>query len=142
METEESAHLRQGSAPDFFNLGANAASPVLRLQATPTTFAPFSRLPTELRRAIWKEACNLRKLVDIQPTVLTELETQDRTSRMQIALAPADYRNGTNKFEYKTMSQAPAILHTSPEAREVGLESYSLEFGTQYIETFGRAQVD
>jgi hypothetical protein len=113
MGTNEGVYLSEGAAVarsgdplDFFNLGPNPVSSILSGQTTPTTFTLFPKLPPppEIRRAIWKEACYGRRLVDIQPTVLRELETASGYARMQITPSPEDYRLGITKFEYKTMS--------------------------------------
>ncbi|KAH8786333.1 hypothetical protein F5882DRAFT_123013 [Hyaloscypha sp. PMI_1271] len=69
-------------------------------------FTKFPKLPPELREKIWKEHCG-----DYEPRVvdlwLKESSTEDN-------------------LIYCTHSRAPAILHTSSEARHIGLQHYDL----------------
>lgn len=44
-------------------------------------------------------------------------------------------------IEFRTHSQLPTILHTSVEAREVGLEHYKLEFGFDLVQSLGLMQL-
>jgi len=69
-------------------------------------FTKFPKLPPQLREQIWKEHCG-----DYEPRVvdlwLKESSTEDN-------------------LIYGTHSRAPALLHTSSEARRIGLQHYDL----------------
>ena len=44
---------------------------------SPSTFAPFSKFPFELRRKVWKDACFHTQMIDLSPVLLKTLETKD-----------------------------------------------------------------
>jgi 2EXR family len=93
-------------------------------------FTCFKKLPLELRRQIWKEACCVSRFVDIWATPIGE--------------DLGDYSNyefyGQTLYSTKS-TDTPAILHRSPEARSVGLEHYSLAFGSSTTQYFGKATI-
>jgi 2EXR family len=84
-------------------------------------FVCFKELPTELRRIIWN-------LVAREPRIV-EFSYYPKQKTME------------SKFPSKTM--VPAILHTSSEARTVGLEVYEeLNFGFFFDTTYINWEVD
>ncbi|KAN0102840.1 hypothetical protein V8E51_011153, partial [Hyaloscypha variabilis] len=84
-------------------------------------FTCFPKLPLEIRRMIWKEACSVERVLDIWP-VLLDVE------------GAAKFFDSTRgiPFSYKSYSTHPAILHTSRESRSTGLENYCLSFETKF----------
>lgn len=77
-------------------------------------FTFFPELPPELRNKIWNEACFETRIIDLW---LVKGSTP-------------------NKIIYGSYCHSPAILHTSREARGIGLQHYVLVFGTA-IKTYG-----
>lgn len=71
-------------------------------------FTLFPNLPPELRNKIWNEHCT-----QYEPQIIDLWATKDSTE---------------TKMRYGTHSQAPPILHTSREARSIGLKYYKLLF--------------
>lgn len=83
--------------------------------AVPETFTCFPRLPLELRDSIWTHASFGSRNLDTWMEFLGEM----RYNR------PSD---SSQSFRYATMSRPPPILHTSREARNVGLRQYHSMF--------------
>ena len=94
----------------------------LQLQVSPTgdvavtavrldQFTLFPKLPPELRRKIWKEACFEPRIVEVDisiyPTILTALSVD---------------------CDYETQTPTPAILHVCSESRQIGLKHYDRIF--------------
>jgi hypothetical protein len=78
----------------------------------PVTFILFRRFAPEIRRLIWKHAANEVRLVEF--TYVSKEKTIGA------------------RFPSRTL--VPAILHTSKEAREVGLQIYEkLDFGSSFL---------
>jgi hypothetical protein len=77
-------------------------------------FTLFPKLAIELRLEVWKLACFESRIVDLWTVKIPET-------------APRYYR-------YRSYSTVP-ILHTCKEAREVGLQHYSSEFGVEFIKS-------
>ena len=95
-------------------------------------FTPFPRLAPELRQKLWKEACCVSRIVDIWATPIGGKECREFTTHF--------FDRGT--YFYKTNPHGtPAILHTSREARTIGLEHYTLSFGSTFIGAIGTAIV-
>lgn len=69
-------------------------------------FTCFPKLPPELRNRIWKEHCG-----DYEPRII-DLWLKESSTK--------------DNLIYCTHSRAPALLHTSREARSVGLQHYDL----------------
>jgi hypothetical protein len=69
-------------------------------------FTKFPKLPPELREQIWKEHCG-----DYEPRVVDLWLKESSTEGNLI---------------YGTHCRAPALLHTSSEARRIGLQHYDL----------------
>lgn len=90
------------------------------------TFHLFPQLPIELRHTIWDEACCVSRVVDLESWPLTGdggyggIGDALFDSFRQVA------------FVISTGSGHPPILHTSREARLVGLKHYKLDLGTEY----------
>jgi hypothetical protein len=84
-------------------------------------FTCFPKLPLEIRRMIWKEACSVERVLDIWAVTL------------DVAGTTAFFKKayGTVPFSYMSHCKHPAVLHTSRESRSVGLENYCLSFGTE-----------
>lgn len=74
------------------------------------SFAPFSRLPTELRIMIWKLTLEPRDVDFIIRDWETAICHEDMFSCIRLKLSEA----------------VPAIFHACPESREVALSSYTL----------------
>lgn len=114
--------------PLFFNRSTNP-SPDAATTAFASTndrgasskvFTLFPRLPTELRLKIWKDACFEPRLIDLWfvPVELNQSINFDETAQ---------------PFVFRSHSRGvPSILHTSQEARIVGLQNYSLDFDTAF----------
>jgi 2EXR family len=93
------------------------------------TFTRFPKLPLELRRKIWKEACSVPRLVDLWANFPFTLQMGfDATFR------PMAYDSYSSKYP-------PAILHASHESRIVALENYRLCFGWEINEVSDRAKL-
>src|SRR6187402_1059733 len=71
---------------------------------TSTSFTRFPDLPTELRLKIWGFAWQAQRVVELQYCIV------DR--------------------QFFSFQHLPAVLHTSRESREAGLQYYHLSFGT------------
>lgn len=74
----------------------------------------FPKLAPELRNKIWEEHC-----IQAEPRIIDLWLTKDSTKK---------------KMKYGSNSRAPAILHTSREARGMGLQYYTFLF-TKEIES-------
>ncbi|CZR64274.1 uncharacterized protein PAC_14172 [Phialocephala subalpina] len=85
-------------------------------------FTCFPNLPVEIRMKIWKEAC-------FQPRVVDSYLTCPGDEEESHYIWHLFDRDQFLTFVTITARRAPAILHTSQEARKIGLENYSLEFG-------------
>ncbi|CZR60158.1 uncharacterized protein PAC_10054 [Phialocephala subalpina] len=84
-------------------------------------FTPFPRLPIELRLKVWKYACFKPRLIDLWFVPVADKRDSFKFDEFQ------------QPFIYEShCRQAPAVLHTSQEARNVGLQHYSLEFGSKF----------
>jgi hypothetical protein len=84
-------------------------------------FAVFKKLPTELRRMVWKLAAKVPRVVEFS------YYPKQKTIASQ--------------FPSKTL--VPAILHTSSEARACGLEFYKkLDFGSFFDNTYINWELD
>jgi len=78
-----------------------------------TSFAPFSRLPTELRFAIWKIAANEPRLIEIKRGPYEEDETDFNAYLCHYGVRVAAKSH-----------QTPAVLRTCKEARETTLHLF------------------
>ncbi len=76
-------------------------------------FPKFPELAPEIRLKIWKQICFLPRMVD-----LWQVQTDFIFPHCRI-------------YEYKSHCPIPAILHTSQEARDVGLKYYIRGFGRE-----------
>lgn len=94
-------------------------------------FTCFPKLPPELRHKIWHNACSVPRLIDLWPKLTGPAETaQDFFEEFEIP-----------PFILKSHCQRiPPILHTSKEAREVGLQNYELSFGTAFNQSMHGAR--
>lgn len=79
--------------------------------APATEFVRFPKLPLELRVAIWKE-----------------MAQQGRTITVRLKGHPFIY----TMVPKQNAAAVPSILHTSKEARCIGLETYRAYFGTRF----------
>lgn len=92
-----------------------------------STFAPFSRLPEELRLRIWETATTA-----IGPRVIIVEERGRDCSEERFE--GNGYRNN-NPLTFPTYhtscaSGVPAVLHATRESRAVAMEQYKLSFRT------------
>ncbi|KAG4427716.1 hypothetical protein IFR05_016802 [Cadophora sp. M221] len=85
-------------------------------------FTIFPLLSLEMRLLVWEFVCFQPRLVDIWPT----------KSGIEL-LARLFLEEGFEEpyYNYTHCGTVPSILHTSREARTVGLQYYQLEFGTE-----------
>jgi hypothetical protein len=74
-------------------------------------FTLFPKPAPELRNKIWEEHCT-----QAEPRTIDLWLTNDSTEK---------------KMKYRTHSRAPAILHTSREARGIALQYYTLLFAKE-----------
>ncbi|CAG8973138.1 hypothetical protein HYALB_00008669 [Hymenoscyphus albidus] len=124
------------------NAGANENS------LAPTTLNSFTRfmdLPTELRLAIWELSCEMPRFVDFW---------MGTTRNIKCPNIDAKHRRRTEKYlnsfacrpVYKSHAKTvPSILHTSQEARAVGLNYFSPLFNEYQhnipVRSFAQPQV-
>ncbi|KAF8857016.1 hypothetical protein BDZ45DRAFT_674977 [Acephala macrosclerotiorum] len=100
-----------------------AASIASREKPLPfSTFTCFPNLPVEIRLKIWKEACFQPRVID---SYLTCPGDEEESHYIWCLFS----RDQFLTFVTITARRAPEILHTSQEARKIGLENYTLEFG-------------
>jgi len=78
----------------------------------PTT---FDKLPIELRLKVWKELGYIPRNIDV----------------WEVVEAVDNKPSGRRLPKYRSYNAIPPILHVSHEARTVGLEHYTLSFGTK-----------
>jgi hypothetical protein len=79
--------------------------------------------------------CRQSRNIDIWTSCPDELDNYARTGLRAVFELPR------RLVEFKSHNfKPPSILHTSREAREIGLNNYSLEFGLEILEKQGRAQ--
>ncbi|KAE9374292.1 hypothetical protein N431DRAFT_335360 [Stipitochalara longipes BDJ] len=95
-------------------------------------FTLFPKLPPELPNKIWKNACFVSRAVDIWQVPVGENDFGKACLKA--------FRNRI--WVYKSHSRTPSILHTSMEARSVGLEHYELSFGTKITAKIGPTEID
>lgn len=87
------------------------------------SFTCFPKLPLELRRQIFKEACCVSRVIDIRANPIGSEEVGIAFFGEYLA-APVGFRT--------FCKSTPSILHVSREARSIGLKYYGLEFGTEF----------
>lgn len=102
-------------------------------------FTLFPKLPLELRRNIWKQACFVPRNIDIWVQDL--LEGNSLCGRSYNSRFRGHFRYPLNVFSYRSLSRPPAVLHATGESRAIGLEHYSLEFGTDIEQDFDRSTI-
>lgn len=98
-------------------------------------FTFFPKLPLEIRDMIWAEGCKEERIIDVRAVAISDLQDEDFFMRPADAETPKPYM--VKSFTYTV----PAILHTSQEARKVGLKHYSLDFGTDVERKVGPASI-
>jgi 2EXR family len=83
-------------------------------------FKYFGQLPTKIRLRIWTQVC-------LEPCII------------DLWVVPTDKASNaiSSTFYYATHSHVPSILGVSRGARKVGLEHYTLEFGTYFKKIIG-----
>jgi 2EXR family len=87
---------------------------------TDREFAPFRKLPIELRRMIWKYATPKQRVIQIMSDGYTqEILEGHSTTHLYIWKAKASY------------TTVPALLHVHQESRIIGEETYSKVFSQQ-----------
>ncbi|KAG4441934.1 hypothetical protein IFR05_002553 [Cadophora sp. M221] len=106
-----SATTTTSSSPDH---DANPAAPV-----QPRVFELFPKFPLEIRLLIWKAICSEPRLLDIWYSEVG----LDRWTKA--------FRRVEQPHYYYTHVNIPSVLHVSREARNVGLQHYQLEFGSE-----------
>lgn len=91
----------------------------MELEKKDTKKAPatFDKLPVELRLKIWKEVCFIPRNIDVR--------------ELYARRWPGDRVYPDIFSKYRSYNPIPPILHTSHEARMVGLQHYSRSFATQ-----------
>ncbi|KUJ11603.1 uncharacterized protein LY89DRAFT_228232 [Mollisia scopiformis] len=83
------------------------------------SFTAFPRLPYELRRTIWNEACCVTRVLDLR---IEPFRTED-------ILVAFFYEYDDAPATVRTWCRiAPPILHASQESRSVGLKHYQPDF--------------
>ena len=98
-------------------------------------FTFFSTLPLQIRDMIWAFGCSEERIIDVRAVAISGLQDEDFFMR------PADDET-PRPFMVKSFTYTvPAILHTSQEARKVGLKHYSLEFRMNVERKVGPATV-
>jgi hypothetical protein len=105
------------------------------LQAA-TTFEGFPKLPLELRRMIWTYACFVPRNIDVWAVSTSEEEGFDEFDDSQYGA----YWGEITKS--RSHNPVPPILNTSSESREIGLQHYSLSFGTDHKHSFGFVKIE
>lgn len=98
-------------------------------------FTFFPKLPLEIGDIIRAEGCNEERIIDVRAVAISGLENEDFFMRAADDEIPKPFM--VKSFTYTI----PAILHTSQEARKVGLKHYSLQFGTDVERKVGPATV-
>ncbi|KAK0101103.1 hypothetical protein ONS95_012913 [Cadophora gregata] len=98
-------------------------------------FTLFPKLPLELRDMIWGHSCNEERIIDVRAVVISGLENEDFFMRPEDNQTPKPFQ--VKSFTYTV----PSVLHTSKEARKIGLQHYSLEFGTKIERKVGPATI-
>jgi hypothetical protein len=101
-------------------------------QAALKRFTLFRELPFELCCQIWELICCQPRCLDVWVTRPDEVDRFVYRNRFESPGRLVEFRS----HYYKP----PPILHMSREAREIGLNNYSLEFGSENLENLGRAQ--
>jgi len=96
-------------------------------------FTCFPKLPPELRNKIWKGACSVPRIIDLWAVPIFGKTGEEFFSENFSRIGPIAYKSHSR--------QPPAILHTSREARTLGLECYSLEFGDEIKESINGVEV-
>ena len=93
-----------------------------------TEFTCFPTLPIELRQEIWKDACNIPRVIDLWGVWL----------KGTVSIGVEDI---WRVHMWKSHNAVPSILHTSHEARTVALRHYTLDFGTRIMRPIGPASI-
>lgn len=88
------------------------------------TFTCFPRMPLELRLEIWRLASCVPRTVDVW-TATDDFSDCRNIFTFQRTESP-------KPSIYYTANAVPGILHTSREAREIGLQSYILDLGNHF----------
>ncbi|KAH7354728.1 hypothetical protein BKA65DRAFT_581175 [Rhexocercosporidium sp. MPI-PUGE-AT-0058] len=86
----------------------------------PGVFEVFPNFPLELRLLVWEAVCSEPRLFDIW-------YSEDGLEYWGDAFSGSDWPH----LYYTHGKKLPSILHTCREARNVGLQHYQLEFGTE-----------
>jgi hypothetical protein len=109
--------------------GSGSPSSVEESDDNSPTFTLFPKLPLELRRKIWKEACSVPRLVDLWASFLF-------TPQMgfDASFRPMAYDSYSSK-------SPPTVLYASHESRVVAMENYKLCFGCEINEVSDRARL-
>lgn len=99
--------------------GTVSSEPAAALEAEEAGFPLFPTLPFELRLQIWEYLCFIPRVIDIRSS----------TSGLECF---QDEFHEQPWFYHTESATIPAVLHTSHEARAVGLDIYSLHYGTEF----------
>lgn len=100
-----------------------------------TTFKGFSKLPLELQRMVWEEACFIPSNIDIWG-----VSTRSDNGYAEWQHSPYGAYCG-ELVKYRSHHSVPSILHASKDSRLIDLRHYSLSFAFDLEETFGFTKV-
>jgi hypothetical protein len=112
--------------PEANNISRELSGGDLEEETSPV-FTLFPNNPPELRNRIWKRACSLRRVIDLWFFPIGDENLESFCS---------DHFDEF-PWTYKSHSQPPVVLHTSCEARTIGLKHYELSFGTALLKRLG-----
>ncbi|KAL5329662.1 hypothetical protein ACEPPN_003177 [Leptodophora sp. 'Broadleaf-Isolate-01'] len=107
----QSASPATSSSPD------RDVNPAATMQ--PRVFELFPNFPLEIRLLVWKATSSEPRLLDIW---YSEVGLDRWTNA---------FRGQEKPHYYYTHANIPSVLHVSREARNVGLQHYRLDFGTE-----------
>jgi hypothetical protein len=109
--------------------GSGSQSSVDKSDDNSPTFTLFPKLPLELRRKIWKEACSVPRLVDLWANFPFAPQMG-----FDASFRPMAYDSYSSK-------SPPTNLYASHESLIVAMENYQLCFGCEINEVSDRARL-
>ncbi|KAK0101104.1 hypothetical protein ONS95_012912 [Cadophora gregata] len=92
----------------------------------------FPNMPLELREMIWTQACRVERVVDIWVKVVGGSAGKNFFDTIRVRRA----------VNYKSHAKLPSVLHTSKEARQIGLKHYTMVLGSKYTNSYRGTKIE